>query len=52
MNGTGHYVIPFYESGEVFCRVEIGNNNSLFIKTGSSEFATGTVTIVLEYTKA
>lgn len=50
LDGPGHYLLPFYESGEVFCRIELDGNN-IKIKSGTSAYAQGTVTIIVEYTK-
>lgn len=50
VDGDGHYLLPFYESSEVFGRVEfIGND--IKIKSGTSVYGQGTVTIIVEYTK-
>lgn len=44
------YAIPFYESEQVYCRVEL-ENNYMTIKGGSSSYSQGTVTLIVEYTK-
>lgn len=50
LDGHGHYVLPFYESEQVYCRLELDGNN-IKVKSGSSEYAQGTVTLIVEYTK-
>ncbi len=50
LDGPGHYVLPFYESEQVYCRLELDGNN-IKVKSGSSAYAQGTVTLVVEYTK-
>lgn len=50
LDGPGHYVLPFYESEQVYCRLEL-NGNNIKVKSGSSEYAQGTVTLIVEYTK-
>lgn len=50
LDGPGHYVLPFYESQQVYCRLELDGNN-IKVKSGSSEYAQGTVTLIVEYTK-
>lgn len=50
LDGPGHYLLPFFESSEVFCRVELDGNN-IKIKSGTSAYAQGTVTLIVEYTK-
>lgn len=49
-DGAGHYVIPFYESEQVYCRLELDGNN-IKIRGGSSAYAQGTATLIVEYTK-
>lgn len=44
------YAIPFYESSDVFCRVEF-RNDSIIVKTGSSGYGNGYVTGRVFYTK-
>lgn len=44
------YAIPFYESEQVYCRVEL-DNNYVTIKGGSSSYSQGTITLIIEYTK-
>lgn len=50
LDGPGHYLLPFFESSETFCRIELLGNN-IKIKSGTSAYAQGTVTIIVEYTK-
>ena len=50
LDGPGHYVLPFYESEQVYCRLELDGNN-IKVKSGSSAYAQGTVTLIVEYTK-
>lgn len=50
LDGEGHYLLPFYESGDIFCRVEFDENN-IKVKGGTSAYAQGTVTFIVEYTK-
>lgn len=50
LDGPGHYVLPFYESEQVYCRLELDGNN-IKVKSGSSGYAQGTVTLIVEYTK-
>ena len=50
LDGPGHYVLPFYENEQVYCRLEL-NGNNIKAKSGSSEYAQGTVTLIVEYTK-
>ena len=44
------YAIPFYESEQVYCRVEL-ENDYVTIKGGSSSYSQGTITLIIEYTK-
>lgn len=50
IDGNGHYLLPFYESVETFVRVEFDGNN-IKIKSGTSIYSQGKVTIIAEYTK-
>ena len=50
LDGPGHYILPFYESEQVYCRLELDGNN-IKVKSGSSAYAQGTVTLIVEYTK-
>lgn len=50
LDGPGHYVLPFYESEQVYCRLEL-DGNDIKVKSGPSAYAQGTVTLIVEYTK-
>lgn len=50
---AGGYIIPFYESAEVFTRLEFNNNSgSVTVKSGtSSTYGQGTVRLAVLYTR-
>ena len=50
---AGGYIIPFYESAEVFTRLEFNNNSgSVTVKSGtSSTYGQGTVRLTVLYTR-
>ena len=45
----GGYIIPFYESESVYCRVEVEKTHLRF-KTGTSQFGNGTITGCVYFT--
>lgn len=52
LNADFGYKIPFYESNDVFTRVELSNlNNYIKIKSGTSSYSNGTVEATVLYTK-
>ena len=52
VNSDFGYKMPFYESNDVFTRIELSNsNNYIKIKSGTSSYANGTIEAIVLYTK-
>lgn len=52
LNADFGYKMPFYESNDVFTRIELSNsNNYIKIKSGTSSYSNGTVEVTVLYTK-